>query len=59
MLNVQSVRSPTMNLKELDKVWRENCPDESNGLVSRRKKGNRWNKIVESAKARNKLKEKS
>jgi len=28
-------------------------------LVSRRKKGNRWNKIVESAKARNKLKEKS
>jgi len=48
-----------MNLKELDKVWRETCPEEANGLVSRRKKGNRWNKIVESAKARNKLKEKS
>ena len=47
-----------MNLKHLDKVWRENCPEESNGLVSRRKKGNRWDKIVESAKARNKLKEK-
>ena len=48
-----------MNLKELDKVWRETCPDESNGLVSRRKKGNRWKTITESAKARNKLKEKS
>ena len=48
-----------MNLKELDKAWRKNCPEEANGLVSRRKKGNRWNKIVESAKARNKLKEKS
>ena len=48
-----------MNLKHLDKVWRENCPEEANGLGGRRKKGNRWNKIVESAKARNKLKEKS
>ena len=48
-----------MNLKELDKTWRENCPDEANGLVSRRRKGNRWKRIVESAKARNKLKEKS
>ena len=27
-----------MNLKELDKVWRETCPDESNGLVSKRRK---------------------
>ena len=33
--------------------------DEANGLVSKRKKGNRWNRILESAKARNKLKEKS
>ena len=48
-----------MNHKELDKVWRENCPEEANGLVSRRKKGNRWKTITESAKARNKLKEKS
>jgi len=44
---------------EAEKLWRESCPEEANGLVSRRKKGNRWNKIVQSAKARNKLKEKS
>ena len=48
-----------MNLKKLDKVWRETCPEEANGLVSKRKKGNRWKTITESAKARNKLKEKS
>jgi hypothetical protein len=48
-----------MNLKELDKAWRETCPDEANGLVSKRKKGNRWKRILKSAKARNKLKEKS
>ena len=51
--------SPIMNLKDLDNTWREACPDEANGLVSKRKKGNRWNRILESAKARNKLKEKS
>ena len=27
-----------MNLKELDKAWRETCPDEANGLVSKRRK---------------------
>ena len=46
-----------MNLKDLDKVWRESCPEEVDGLVKQRKKGNRWNRIIESAKARNKLKE--
>lgn len=44
-----------MNLKKLDKTWRDTCPDEANGLVSKRKKGNRWDKITKSAKARNKL----
>jgi hypothetical protein len=48
-----------MNLKDLDKVWRDSCPEEANGLVGKRKKGNRWNRIIESAKARNELKEKS
>jgi len=47
-----------MNLKELDKTWREACPDEANGLVKQRKKGNKWNRIIKSAKARKKLKEK-
>ena len=28
-----------MNLKDLDNTWREACPDEVNGLVSKRKKG--------------------
>jgi len=45
-----------MNLKDLDKVWRDSCPEEADGLVSRRKKANRWNKILESAKARKRLK---
>ena len=44
-----------MNLKHLDKVWRENCPEESYGLVNKRKKGNRWNKIILSSKAKKKL----
>ncbi len=48
-----------MNLKHLEKVWRESCPEEVDGLVKERKKGNRWKRIAESAKARNKLKEKS
>jgi len=48
-----------MDIVKAEKLWRESCPEEANGLVSRRKKGNRWNKIVESAKARNKLKQKS
>ena len=54
-----NMRRITMNLKELDKAWRKSCPEEANGLVKQRKKGNRWNRIAESAKARNKLKEKS
>ena len=48
-----------MNLKEPYKTWQETCSDEANGLVGKRKKGNRWNIIIKSAKARNKLKEKS
>ena len=48
-----------MNLKKAEKIWRDSQPLEANGLVGKRKKGNRWNKILESAKARNKLKEKN
>ena len=48
-----------MNLKELDKVWRETCPDESNGLVSKRKYPKGWRRIINSSKARKQLKEKS
>ena len=31
-----------MNLKELDKTWKENCPEEANGLVSKRSRPRRW-----------------
>ena len=44
-----------MNLKQLDKTWRDSCPDEASGLVSKRKKGNRWNRIILSSKAKKRL----
>jgi hypothetical protein len=47
-----------MNLKELDKVWRETCPDEANGLVSKRRTPKRWKIKIEAYKNR-KDKEKS
>tara|TARA_R110002020_G_scaffold473812_1_gene703643 strand:+ start:196 stop:339 length:144 start_codon:yes stop_codon:yes gene_type:complete len=31
-----------MNLKEADKLWRETCPDEADGLVAKRKTPKRW-----------------
>ena len=48
-----------MDLKELEKKWQKDLPKEADGLVNKRKKGNRWNRIMKSAKARKKLKEKS
>ena len=47
-----------MNLKELDKVWRETCPDESNGLVRKRKRPKQW-KIMLNNYNRRKEQEKS
>ena len=44
-----------MNLKKSDKTWRDNCPNEANGLVNKRKKNNRWNKIILSSKAKKRL----
>ena len=31
-----------MNLKELDNTWKENCPEEASGLVSKRATPKRW-----------------
>ena len=31
-----------MNLKELDQKWQDNCPEEANGLVSKRIMPKRW-----------------
>ena len=47
-----------MNLKELDKVWRETCPDEANGLVRKRRIPKKWAIKLEAYKNR-KDKEKS
>jgi hypothetical protein len=45
-----------MNLKELDKKWRENCPEEANGLVSKRKR-KFFDKIIQRAENRKRLAE--
>jgi hypothetical protein len=45
-----------MNLKKLDKVWRETCPEEANGLVSKKKR-KFFNKILERSANKKKLAE--
>ena len=49
-----------MNLKHLDKVWRENCPEEAKGLFlkTKRKRPKQW-KIMLDNFNRTKEKEKS
>jgi|MGYP003119691120 hypothetical protein len=31
-----------MNLKDAEKVWRDSCPDEVDGVVGKRKMPKRW-----------------
>ena len=45
-----------MNLKELDKVWRESCPEEANGLVSKKQR-KIFNKILERSANKKRLAE--
>ena len=45
-----------MNLKELDKVWQESCPEEANGLVSKKQR-KIFNKILERSANRKRLAE--
>jgi len=47
-----------MNLKELDKVWREACPEEVDGLARKRKRPKQW-KIMLDNYNRTKEQEKS
>ena len=47
-----------MNLKELDKVWRESCPEEVDGLARKRKRPKQW-KIMLDNYNRTKEQEKS
>ena len=37
-----------MNLKELDKIWREACPDEVEGLVRKRKRPKQWKIMLDN-----------
>ena len=41
-----------MNLKHLDKVWRENCPEEANGLVGKRKIPKKWKIMLDNYNGR-------
>ena len=49
----------SMNLKDAEKKWQKDCPDEVGGLVSKRKYPKGWRRIINSSKARKQLKEKS
>ena len=31
-----------MNMEKLEKQWRKSCPEEANGLVSKRSRPRRW-----------------
>ena len=37
-----------MNLKELDKVWREACPEEVDGLATKRKRPKQWKIMLDN-----------
>lgn len=43
-----------MNLKELDKTWKENCPEEANGLVGKRNMPRRWAMKLQAYKRKKK-----
>ena len=37
-----------MNLKNLDKVWRQNCPEEFNGVTRKTKRPGRWEIMLDN-----------
>jgi len=37
-----------MNLKNLDKVWRQNCPEEFNGVARKIKRPERWEIMLDN-----------
>ena len=43
-----------MNLKELDSTWKENCPEEANGLVGKRNMPRRWAMKLQAYKRKKK-----
>ena len=46
-----------MNLKELDKIGRESCPDEVDGLARKRKKPKQWKIMLDNHKRAKKKRE--
>tara|TARA_R110002020_G_scaffold121337_1_gene275836 strand:+ start:87 stop:248 length:162 start_codon:yes stop_codon:yes gene_type:complete len=47
-----------MNLKHLDKVWRESCPDEVNGMIKKKSMPKRWLLKIQTYNNKKKQKEK-
>ena len=37
-----------MNLKNLDKVWRQNCPEEFSGVTRKTKRPERWEIMLDN-----------
>jgi hypothetical protein len=46
-----------MNLKHLDRLWRETCPEEVKGLVMNKRRRRIYDKIIKSAENRKRLAE--
>jgi|TARA_R110000803_G_scaffold100765_1_gene168813 hypothetical protein len=44
-----------MDLKNLNEKWQEGCPEEANGLVSKRKTPKRWIMKIKARESREKL----
>ena len=44
-----------MNLKELDQKWQDNCPEEAQGLVSKRIMPKRWAMKIQAYKNKKKI----
>jgi len=44
-----------MNLRRAEKIWRETCPEESIGVVSRRRTPKRWIIKIKASENREKL----
>ena len=45
----------SMNLKRAEKVWRETCPEESSGVMLRRRTPKRWITKIKASENREKL----
>tara|TARA_R100000935_G_C2821498_1_gene160016 strand:- start:1265 stop:1453 length:189 start_codon:yes stop_codon:yes gene_type:complete len=44
----EQIGDKQMNLKNLDKVWRQNCPEEFNGVARKIKRPERWEIMLDN-----------